>query len=121
MEEFGFSHWMTVRARRLRVYRAIVNSFPFVVASIILLSLTLPALPPSAWVLTLFWGLYLFVYFALACGFFYGIIKCASCDARFATRFPPGWVPRKCHNCAFDVYTLGHATSNKSLERTRER
>jgi hypothetical protein len=112
MQEFGFSHWMAVRAKRLRFYRAIVNSFLFVAAVILLLSLSRRTLPPSAWGLALIWGFYLFSYFLLSCGFFYGIIKCPSCDVRFAPKFPPGWVPRRCQNCGFDVYTLQHATSN---------
>jgi hypothetical protein len=73
MEGFGFSHWISVRARRLRVYRAIINSFPFVVAALVLLSLTHVlthvTLPPSAWVLSLVWGPYLFGSFLLSAGF----------------------------------------------------
>jgi hypothetical protein len=94
------------------VYRRIVNSFVFVVAAILLLSLTHATLPPSAWVLSLLWGPYLLSSFLLSSGFFYGIIKCPSCDARFAPKFPPWWAPRRCQNCHFDVYTLQHATSN---------
>jgi hypothetical protein len=117
MEEFGFSHCIRVRARRLRTYRALINSFIPVVASLILLNRAFGPLPQSAWILSLPWGVYLTSYFVLSGGFLYGIIKCPSCDVRFASRFPPGWVPRRCQNCGFDIYTLHHAPSNQRLER----
>jgi len=56
-----------------------------------------------------FYEIWLFGSFLISAGFFYGLIRCPSCDARFAPRFPPGWVLRTCQHCHFDIYTQRHA------------
>jgi hypothetical protein len=108
MREFGFAPWVEVRARRLRVYRAIVNSIWVLVSLIVVIDLARGTTSPPAWLLTLVIGIYLLCWFALACGFFYGFIRCPSCDSRFAPKFPPLWAPRRCQNCSFDIKTLKH-------------
>ena len=125
MEEFGFAPWIAARSRRLRIYRTIANIFWPLVALILVLNLirwvwphggaTLAAiiwLPfgIALWLLAIPWLL-------INWSFSFGLIKCPSCDSRFAPRFTVGWTPRVCQNCGFDIYTLRHATSNQRLER----
>lgn len=111
MREFSLKSWFTTRAHRLRVYRIIVNSIWLLVAAIALVNLAHWKAPASAWVLTVFMGVYLLCWFVLTCGFYYGVFRCPSCDERFAPKFPPLWTPRRCQNCTFDIYTLTHANS----------
>jgi hypothetical protein len=109
MEEFGLAPWMAARARRLRVGRFIVNSIWMIAAIILVVNTFRWRLPPSAWPVTVVFGAYLFTWLSIASGFFYGFTRCPSCDIRFAPKFPPMWVPRKCQHCRFDIYTLKHA------------
>jgi hypothetical protein len=124
--EYSFTPWVAARARRLRLYRLLVNGFWLLIPVILFLNL-LRWLFPGA---PLVWGA-LWIPFALAIyvlgipwvlagsGFMWGFIKCPSCDCRFAPRFaPPMWIPKTCQNCGFNIYTLDRgATSNHRLER----
>src|SRR6185312_11050881 len=113
VREFSLKSWVRTRAHRLRIYRAIVNSIWLLVAAITLINLAHWKAPASAWVLTLVLEAYLLCWFVLSCGFYYGVLQCPSCDARFAPKFPPLWAPRRCQSCNFDIYTLTHANSTK--------
>jgi hypothetical protein len=108
----GFTPWMAARARRLRVGRRIVNSIWVIAAVILVINAVRWSLPPSAWPVSIAFGAYLFTWLFLASGFYYGSFRCPSCDIRFAPKFPPMWVPRKCQNCGFDIYTLEHPAAN---------
>ena len=120
VEEFTFAPWMAARARWLRVYRAIANAFLSLIAVILLLNLLRLALPQGSdaflgiILLPLALAVYPFavVWFLVALGFLFGLIRCPSCAARFASRLAFIWAPRNCQNCGFDIYTLRHATSN---------
>jgi hypothetical protein len=116
IREFNFTTWLASRARRLRIYRAIANIFWPSVAGILIVNLIRWALPPVGTALELLLG----VPFAIAIGllmipwllinwsFMFGLIKCPSCDSRFAPRITVGWIPRTCQSCRFDIYTLDH-------------
>ena len=125
MEEFSYTPWLAARARRLRVYRLIANIFWPLLALILFLNLVRWVWPSGgatfAAIVWLPFGLALWVlgipWFLLNGGFQFGLIKCPSCDSRFASRFNLGWTPRVCQNCGFDIYTLRHAPSNQRLER----
>lgn len=109
MREFSLTSWVRIRARRLRIYRALVNSIWLPLAAIALVHLAQWKAPPSAWMLTVVIGAYLLCWFVLSCGFYYGLFRCPSCGERFAPKFPPLWAPRRCQNCSFNIYTLSHA------------
>lgn len=114
MREFSLTLWGRVRARRLRIYRAIVNSIWLLLAAVAVVNLAQWQAPGSAWGLTVVVGTYLPCWFVLSCGFYYGFFRCPSCDARFAPKFPPLWAPRRCQNCTFDIYTLKGANSSSN-------
>jgi hypothetical protein len=114
VETFTFAPWIAVRAKRLRLCRLLANSFWWVLGFILVANVLRFAIPPLAPILG-----YLFLPVALlmlvlgvpwlvvSLGFSSGVIKCPSCDARFAPKFPP-WVPRACQNCGYDIYALRH-------------
>lgn len=120
MQEFSFSPWLRRRVARLRIYRWIVNSWWLFLAVILFLNLLQWAVPGlSPMVIGLVWlpfGVLLCVialpWFLIGSGFLFGFITCPSCDQRYAPKFPPGWVRRRCQNCGFDINTMRHATSN---------
>ena len=120
MEEFSLAPWMTARARRLRIYRAIANIFWPFVAVILVLNVLRGLLPRGSeglvLILWLPFGIAMFLlgvpWLLLNWGFMFGFIKCPSCDSRFAPRISLGWVPRTCQNCGFDIRALRHTTSN---------
>jgi hypothetical protein len=105
---------MTARAKRLRLYRLVANSFWFLLGLILLANLMRWAIPQLGSILG-----YLFLplgilmpllgipWLIISWGFSSGTIKCPSCDARFAPKFWP-WVPKSCQNCHYDIYTLRH-------------
>jgi hypothetical protein len=114
VETFGFAPWMTARAKRLRLYRFLGNSFWYWLAICLFAGFLNRVIPQ----LSILVG-YAAVPFALLFGvpaiasplvwwsFQLGLIRCPSCAARFAPRFPP-WIPRACQNCHYDIYTLRH-------------
>jgi hypothetical protein len=114
VETFSFAPWMTARAKRLRLYRLVANSFWFLLGLILLANLLRWAIPQLGSILG-----YLFLplgilmpllgipWLIISWGFSSGTIKCPSCDARFAPKFWP-WVPKSCQNCHYDIYTLRH-------------
>jgi hypothetical protein len=61
-------------------------------------------------------GLAIALSFFANASFFYGLERCPSCEASFAARGLPGWVPRRCRNCQFDVLTMKHARLKGPLE-----
>jgi hypothetical protein len=123
VEEFSFAPWMIARARRLRIYRAIASIFWPLVAVILVLNLIRWVWPNGgatlALVLWLPFGIAMWLlgipWLLLNWGFMFGLIKCPSCDSRFAPRISLAWTPRACQNCGFDIYTLRHPLSNNRL------
>jgi len=60
-------------------------------------------------------------WFLAQCGFMFGLIKCPACRQSYAAGFRP-YIKPTCESCGVDIRGRGGAvTSNKSLERTRER
>ena len=113
MEEYNFTGWTEAQAKGLRCYRRIANSFWLLATFVLVMNLGHWTLPQSAWPLAILSSIYLISWFGVVGAFFYGIIKCPSCDKRFFPKFlPPVWVPRRCQNCQFDIFTLRHGTSN---------
>jgi hypothetical protein len=124
MKEYSFTRWIHVRARRLRLYRALASSLWWLVGLILAANLVRWAFPglrselggarvPLA---ALFDGWLLGV-FLVSAGFFYGLIRCPSCDSPFAPRLAPVSVPRRCQACGFDIYTLKRTSSGASSWR----
>ena len=114
METFGFAPWMTARAKRLRLYRFVANSFWYYLALCLIGALLSWALPKFSDMVgyvfvpfALLFGALLIPWFLISSAFQFGFIKCPSCDARFALKFWP-WVPKSCQNCHYDIYTLRH-------------
>ena len=111
---FSFAPWMTARARRLRLYRFLGNFFWYYLAICLLAGLLRWALPQLRHVVgyavvpfAALFGVLLIPWLLISLGFQYGVIKCPSCDVRFAPKFWP-WVPRSCQNCHYDIYALRH-------------
>jgi hypothetical protein len=126
LETFSFTPWITSRARRLRIYRLLNNSL----CVWFLLALTGGAMvwlfPHSQH----FLGLVSFPFSVamtvlvipsifIAWGFSLGLIRCPSCDVRFATRLSP-WVQRTCQNCGFDIRMLHHKATSNNRSSGRE-
>jgi hypothetical protein len=114
VETFSFAPWMTARAKRLRLYRLIGNSFWYYAAICLLAGLLRWALPQLSDTVGFAFVPFAVLFVVLAIpwlivswGFQFGLIKCPSCDTRFAPRFPP-WIPKACQNCHYDIYTLRH-------------
>lgn len=123
--EYSFTPWVAARARRLRLYRLLVNSFWFLIPVILvlnLLRLLFPAASPVLWAaLWIPFGTAIYIlaipWLVTGVGFSWGMIKCPACDRRFTRGFSP-WIPKTCQNCGFNIYTLDRgATSNQRLER----
>jgi hypothetical protein len=113
MEEYSFTSTIQAEAKRLRYYRRISNSGWILAFFILVMNLGHWSLPDSWWPVSILFAIYLFSWFGVSAGFFYGTITCPSCDMRFTPKFlPPIWVPRRCQNCKFDILTLRHGTSN---------
>lgn len=121
MQELTFAPWLAARARRVRIYRRIVNTFWFGVALILALNLLrwiFPKISPQLiGAIWLPFGLAMYVWGPLwfACGFacMLGLFKCPSCDRQFTSRLSLIWFGRTCQNCHFDIYTLKHKPANR--------
>jgi hypothetical protein len=119
MEHSGSLPSLTVRVRRLRVYRLLANSFPalLVVALAVLVFRWLFPWLFSALVFVWTADAFLLVVLAvpwliLSWALALGKIKCPSCNAPFATGFHL-WVPKTCQACKYDITSAqGGATSN---------
>ena len=114
MERFSFTPWLAARAKRLRLYRLLAHSAWWFLGLILVANLLRWAIPQIGPILGyLFLPLsVLMVLLAIpwllaSWGFQFGLIKCPSCDARFAPKFPP-WIPKACQNCGYDIYELRH-------------
>jgi hypothetical protein len=114
VEIFSFTPWITARVKRLRVYRLLCNTVWSLFTFIVLGGVMSEAFPRTAHLFGLIGlpvalvGAVLLVPGLIASwGFQFGLIKCPSCDKRFAQRFQP-WIPRACQNCRYDIYTLRH-------------
>src|SRR6266404_8253102 len=97
MEQFGSAPSSTARARRLRIYRRLANSFgPLVAVALltIVLRWTFPPLLPALVVVWMPVAALLVVlavpWLLVSWGFALGAIKCPSCGVAFAPRFTCG-------------------------------
>jgi len=120
MEQSESLRRVIARARRLRGYRLLANSFPAVAAIALLVLVLRWTIPQLLWLLLIIWRAdallmvvlavpWLVVSWALALG----KIKCPSCEGPFTARFHL-WVPRTCQKCGFDItapaVSAGHRT-----------
>jgi hypothetical protein len=112
VEQFDSAPWIAARAKRMRLYRLLVNSFWQLLLVVLLANLLRSEFPQLEPTLALLWVPFSFVFlplavcwFVIGAGFDFGLIKCPSCGQRFAPRFPP-WVPKACQNCRYDIYAL---------------
>ena len=118
MREYSFSQWMTVRARRLRIYRRILNGFWAMAALIVVVNLLRSKSPqafesPFTWLivsLQIAGTLFMLCWIPIAAGFLVRAFKCPSCDSPWVPFF--GWVTCTCGNCRFNICTMNHGTSN---------
>ena len=114
METFSFTPWMTARAKRLRFYRLLGNSFWYYLTICFLAALLRWAFPRLGDMVGLalvpfaaLFAVLVIPWLIVSWCFQFGPIKCPSCDKRFAPRFPP-WIPKACQNCHYDIHTLRH-------------
>ena len=127
MKEFSFSPWLAARAKRLRTYRALGNTFRLLLVTFVTLAvldvylrsfLPTPIHQAISWLIfiTLAALLLLFLTWILVgWRFTYGMMQCPSCDMPYGRGLNPItllWIPRNCPSCGFDIYTVRHATSN---------
>jgi len=108
-------------ARRLRIYRALANSFPALLAIALLvlvlrwtvpelLSLLVVVWTADAYLIVLLVVPWLLVSWALAVG----KIKCPSCHAPFVSRFHI-WFPKACQHCGYDITLPRQGAANNRL------
>ena len=109
---------LTVRVRRLRIYRLLANGL------VPLLAVALAVLV-FRWVFPWVFSLLVYVWTAdavllvvlaipwllVSCAFALGRIKCPACDAPFASKFH-FWIPKTCEGCGYDITAHTGATSN---------
>ena len=114
MEQFGSAPWSTARARRLRIYRLLANSFGPLLAVALLTIVLRWTFPPLLLALVVVWmavaGLLVVLavpWLLVSWGFAFGAIKCPSCGVAFAPRFTL-WVPKNCRSCGYDVNAIDH-------------
>jgi hypothetical protein len=114
VETFSYLPWMAARARRLRLYRLLANSFWYWLVLLLFSRLLIWAVPQVRVTLgfilrpfALLLGLLVIPWLLISSGFQCGAIKCPSCDARFTPKFWP-WIPKCCQNCRYDIYALRH-------------
>ena len=100
---------LAYRARRLRTYRFLANSFVPLLAVALLVVVLRYTVPQLLSLLVVIWTADAFLlvllvvpWLLLSWAFAYGKIKCPSCNAPFASRFHL-WVPKTCQNCRYDV------------------
>jgi hypothetical protein len=119
MEPSGSLPRFTARARRLRAYRLLANSFvPLLAVALAMLvfrwifpwlfSVLAFIWTADAFLLVLLVVPWIMVSWALASG----KIKCPACDASFASKFHLR-VPKACQSCGYDITAPKYgATSN---------
>jgi hypothetical protein len=122
METFGFAPWMTARAKRLRLYRLLGNSFWYYAAICLLAGFLRWALPQLSDTVGFAFVSFAALFAVLAIpwlivswGFQFGLIKCPSCALR------PGFHRGSRRPARIATMTSTHldiaATSNQRLER----
>ena len=119
MEQPEPSLRLASRARRLRIYRLLANSFGPLLAVALLAVVLRWSLPQLTAALVVIWlpvALLLVVlavpWLVVSLGFASGLIKCPSCDVPLAPHFTL-WIPKTCRNCGYDINAaLVGATSN---------
>ena len=101
------------RARRLRIYRLLVNSFTPLLAIALLVVVLRWTVPPLLSLLVFVWTADAFLLAALAVpwllvswAFAFGKIKCPSCEGPFTSGFHL-WVPKACQHCGYDITARG--------------
>ena len=114
MEQFGSAPLSTARARRLRIYRLLANSFGPLLAVALLTIVLRWTFPPLLLALVVIWMPVAALLVVLAVpwllvswGFAFGAIKCPSCGVAFAPRFTL-WIPKNCRSCGYDISAVGH-------------
>ena len=114
MAQFGSAPWSTARARRLRIYRLLANSFGPLLAVALLTIVLRWTFPPLLLAMVVVWMPVAALLVVLAVpwllvswGFALGAIKCPSCGVAFAPRFTL-WVPKNCRSCGYDINAVGH-------------
>jgi len=97
------------RARRLRSYRLLVNSFTPLLAIALLVVVLRWTVPPLLSLLVYVWTADAFLLAVLAVPWLLvswalalGKIKCPACEAPFTSRFHL-WVPKTCQHCGYDI------------------
>jgi hypothetical protein len=109
MEQSDSVTRLTVRVRRLRIYRLVANSFvPLLAVALAVLvfrwlfpwifSVLVVVWTTDALLLAVLAVPWLVVSWALALG----KVKCPSCEGPFASRFHL-WFPKSCQGCGFDI------------------
>jgi hypothetical protein len=107
------------RARKIRLYRALVNSFWILPVLIILLNVLRLVPSVSRDLILMLWapfGLLMIIFgipwFVTGVAFMWGMVKCPRCAKRWVT-VPLPYIPRRCAHCNFDVVKGGSdSTSN---------
>jgi hypothetical protein len=118
MGTIGSAPWPNARAKRLRIYRLLANSFAPLFALALVVVVLRWTLPQFLQVLVTVWLAVAALFVVLAvpwliveAAFALGAIKCPSCGAPIDSSFT--WVPRKCPGCGYDISAMAiDATSN---------
>jgi len=107
---------MSARVRQLRLYRALANVYPALLAMALLVVVFRWMFPWLFSVLIYVWAADIVALILLAVpwllvswGFTSGKIRCPACQAPFTTRFHL-WVPQACDNCGCRIGAAGTAT-----------
>ena len=109
MERSGSLPSLAARARRLRIYRRLANSFPALLAIALAVLIFRWMFPWLFSILVWLWAADALLLVVLAVpwllvswGLALGKIKCPSCDGPFVSTFHP-WVPKTCQTCGYDI------------------
>jgi len=121
MEQSASISRLTARARRLRIYRLLANSFPALLVIALAVFVFRWMFPWLFSILVFVWTADAFLLVVLAVpwllvswGLAFGKIKCPSCAAPFVSKFHL-WVPKACQSCGYDITgPKNGATSNSS-------
>jgi len=123
MEEYSVSQWFERRGRQVRRNRVFANCLVPAVGLMLLLGYLAPPLEKRSHIVNILvtsmgvpLGILIAVSIFANASLIAGPYCCPSCNESFAARSLPGWVPRRCRNCAFDVHTMKRKRLKGPLE-----